>query len=57
MSGDEALWFGIKALAGYGEDTAAIWERLEDLLGTEGAGAIVAALCQLGEDEIKEGNR
>lgn len=55
-SDDDALWFGIKAIAGE-DDLGVICERLVDVLGAEHAGLVIAALCELGEDEIKEGNR
>lgn len=57
VSDYNALWFGIKALSGYGADIAQIWERLEDVLGTERAGMVVSALHDVGVDEIEEGNR
>ena len=54
---DNALWFGINALRGTDDDLTDLLDRFEDVFGIERAGQLVSLLCELGEDEMREGSR
>ena len=54
---DNAFWFGINALRGTDDDLTDLLDRFEDVFGIERAGQLVSLLCELGEDEMREGSR
>ena len=50
---DNALWF----IRGTDDDLTDLLDRFEDVFGIERAGQLVSLLCELGEDEMREGSR